>query len=222
MMHPPVGGQEEELEAWVKEAANELQPEDELSKETQKVLKALDIETAQEEEEPADEPDLVKEVDDAESLKDLKVLIKANNEFKSLRGTITKYKAGDEEDLKEAMFAALEPEKEKGKEEEKKPETKVIKMTPSGKEEVPIPKLKGKKEEPEATKEKETKTPTKKESKISQTGVIRDAILEKKKRPEIEKLLISKFDKSEGWAKSRMNLYEKAYGEMGKDDKKLK
>ena len=159
---PPVEGTKEELQAWVKEAAEELQPPDEISKESQIVLQALDVWVnqedrkdldADEEDETAPEaetetetdgPDLVKELDETETLKDLKTMVKANDEFKSLRGSITKYKAGEEEELKEAMFVLLEPV-----EEEEKPETKEIKMTPSGKEEVPIPKLKKKEEKKE-------------------------------------------------------------------------
>ena len=170
---PPVEGTKEELQAWVKEAAEELQPPDEISKESQIVLQALDVWVnqedrkdldADEEDETAPEaetetetdgPDLVKKLDETETLKDLKTMVKANDEFKSLRGSITKYKAGEEEELKEAMFVLLEPV-----EEEEKPETKEIKMTPSGKEEVPIPK------KSDAKKEKEVPVKVKKTGKV--------------------------------------------------------
>ena len=155
---PPVEGTKEELEAWVKEAAEELQPADDLSKETEGVLTTLDVWIAPEnrkdpnnEEETETEvettpenegPDLVKELDETETLKDLKTMVKANDEFKSLRGSITKYKPGEEEELKEEMFNLLERENDPQMNVEEKPETKVIKMTPSGREEVPIPKKK--------------------------------------------------------------------------------
>jgi len=137
---PPKDGSKEEIETWIKEAAEELQPQDVISEETQSILEALGVwiapENREEFEDETEEPDLIKELDEAENLKDLKALVKSYDEFKSLRGTITKYKAGDEEDLKEEMFFLLEPEK---------PETKVVKMTPSGRKEVPIPKKKEKK-----------------------------------------------------------------------------
>jgi len=140
---PPKDGSKEEIETWIKEAAEELQPQDVISEETQSILEVLGVwiapENREEFEGEAEELDLIKELDEAESLKDLKALVKSYDEFKSLRGTINKYKAGDEEDLKEEMFFLLEPEKE-----EKKPETKVVKMTPSGRKEVPIPKKKEK------------------------------------------------------------------------------
>ena len=181
---PPVEGTKEELQAWVKEAAEELQPPDEISKESQIVLQALDVWVNQEdrkdldadEEETTEEtPDLVKELDETETLKDLKTMVKANDEFKSLRESVTKYKPGEEEELKEAMFELLEPA-----EEEKKPETKVIKMTPSGKEEVPIPKLKKKKEEKEASvTEKESKKTVSGEKKRTKKAVVEEMIAKK-------------------------------------------
>jgi len=141
---PPEDGTKEELDAWIKEAAEELQPADKVKTESRTVLETLGVwinpedraePTDDDEEEDGEELDLTKEVDVAEGLKVLKELVKTYDEFKSLRGSITKYKAGDEEELKETMFEELNLEKK-----EEKPETKVIKMTPSGKEEVPIPK----------------------------------------------------------------------------------
>ena len=151
---PPVEDEDQEaLETWIKDASEELHGDDTVSDETETVLEELDVWIAPEDrvdKEDEDEKgtkdeaddgggqDLSAEVDTAESLKELREIVKANDEFKSLRGLMTKYKAGSEEDLKEEMLDLLEPDAEPKPKEEKKPETK--RKTPSGKDEVPIPK----------------------------------------------------------------------------------
>ncbi len=151
---PPVEDEDQEaLETWIKDASEELHGDDTVSDETETVLEELDVWIAPEDrvdKEDEDEKgtkdvaddgggqDLSAEVDAAESLKELREIVKANDEFKSLRGLMTKYKAGSEEDLKEEMLDLLEPDANLEPKEEKKPETK--RKTPSGRDEVPIPK----------------------------------------------------------------------------------
>lgn len=81
-----------------------------------------------------------------------------------------------------------------------------------------------KKETPKAE-EKDTPKTEKKESTevkpLSQTALIRKLLKSGKKKPTILKRLVTDFEKSEAWATNRMKLYEKSYGEMGKDDPKL-
>ena len=152
---PPVEDEDQEaLETWIKDASEELHGDDTVSDETETVLEELNVWIAPEDrvdkedenekgtKDNADDDgggqDLPAEVDAAESLKELREIVKANDEFKSLRGLMTKYKAGSEEDLKEEMLDLLEPDANLEPKEEKKPETK--RKTPSGKDEVPIPK----------------------------------------------------------------------------------
>ena len=56
----------------------------------------------------------------------------------------------------------------------------------------------------------------------NQTTSIRTWLKSKKSKEAIITLLASTFKNSEGWATSRFNLYEKAYGKMGVADKKIK
>ena len=161
---PPIEDDDQgKLEKWLKEAAEELQENDELTPETESVLKALEAVEATEE---VEEIDLVKTVDETDSLQELKKVVKSYDEFKSLRGELTKYKTPDDvEDLKEVMFDLLEHEEEA----EKKEPVKEARKTPSGKDEVPIPK-KGEAKMKVVPAEKEEKKEQKKEPK-SKEGV---------------------------------------------------
>jgi len=71
---------------------------------------------------------------------------------------------------------------------------------------------------PEKPTEKKASAPKGK----SQTDVIRTLINKGLKRETITKKLAKEFDKSDGWGNSRLKIYEKAYGDLGKKDKKLK
>jgi hypothetical protein len=67
---------------------------------------------------------------------------------------------------------------------------------------------------PKAEKAPEKKGP-------NQTTLIRSLIKSKAKRETIVKELAETFEKTEGWANSRLKVYENAYGEMGVNDKNL-
>ncbi len=60
-----------------------------------------------------------------------------------------------------------------------------------------------------------------KKTEKGQSDIIREFIRAQKSKEEICKELAKTFGKTEGWANARMKTYEKAYGEMGKNDKKL-
>lgn len=70
-------------------------------------------------------------------------------------------------------------------------------------------------------KSKTKSTKTKKEKKPTQTDFMRNLIKNNAKRETITERLAEEFGKEEAWAKSRIKTYERAYGEMGKDDPKL-
>ena len=65
------------------------------------------------------------------------------------------------------------------------------------------------------------KTKKAKNKKPSQTNFMRNLIKNNAKRETIAERLAEEFSKDEKWAKSRIKTYERAYGEMGKDDPKL-
>lgn len=54
-----------------------------------------------------------------------------------------------------------------------------------------------------------------------QTELIRTCIRKKMKRDNIIKKIAEELGQSEAWATNRLKLYEKFYGDMGKDDKNL-
>lgn len=117
---------EKHITKWITTAAELIEPEKDIfSEETLEVFAELGIDVPGTDGEPeaGEEPKtLVEQLDDVDDMRELKAMVKANNEFKTLRSSITKYKAGQEEDLKEAMFELLNGEPET--EEEKAPAKK--------------------------------------------------------------------------------------------------
>jgi hypothetical protein len=150
---------EDELLAKVREAIEQIEPTDEFTKKTQGIIDALKAEkkpargkkpdpepVPDVEEDPLD--DLEDEINDAEKLNELKDICKGNDEFKMLRGILSKYKTAD--DLRDGMLEVIEKlrekktedkptagtKKEKEKKEEKKPiekgKKKEAKISPYG------------------------------------------------------------------------------------------
>lgn len=80
-------------------------------------------------------------------------------------------------------------------------------------------------EEPAPVKKEKEKAPAKKEAapkaRGGQSELIRNCIRKKMKHDNIIKKIAEELGQSEAWATNRMKLYEKFYGEMGKDDKNL-
>ncbi len=108
---------EAEIKKWIAGAAKLYKPEeDEFSEDTYEILSELghDLERPGEPEpdEPEEPATLVEQLDAEDDMRELKAMVKANDEFKSLRSSLTKYKVGQEEDLKEAMFELLTPDEE--------------------------------------------------------------------------------------------------------------
>ena len=148
---PPVDGTEEELTKWVEEAVDEIDYEtDKFSDKTVAYLIDQNLwkgPLLEEEEPEVEEAEVVEEVSDnlvdqvkaAGTMRDLKIICKDLDEFKSIRGQLTKYKTMKE--LREVMLEMLEdddgkPEpkakvekkvKEKSKVTESKPKAKVEK-----------------------------------------------------------------------------------------------
>ena len=113
----------------IKEAASLLTPDDDISEVTQAVIDELvpptpkkgkvgkakppvEEDEDEDEGEPEDEEekDLKAQVEDAEKLADLKILVKENKEFKTLKADLASYKKAD--DLRDDMLAILEEEEE--------------------------------------------------------------------------------------------------------------
>ena len=139
---PPVDGTEKELTKWVEEAVDEIDYEtDKFSDEAVRILTEMDLwkgpALEEEEDEVVEEAEvvednLVDQIKAAGQMKDLKIICKDLDEFKPIRGYLTKYKTVKE--LREVMLEMLEDEKEKKPEpkakEEKKPvekKTSVVK-----------------------------------------------------------------------------------------------
>ena len=131
---PPVDGTEKELTKWVEEAVDEIDYEmDKFSDETVHILTDMDLwkgpalEKAEEEEEEGEvveeaevvDDNLVDQIKAAGQMKDLKIICKDLDEFKPIRGYLTKYKTVKE--LREVMLEMLE------KEEKSEPKAKVVK-----------------------------------------------------------------------------------------------
>ena len=122
------------IKKWLKKAAGLYKPEeDDFSEETFETLEMCGIylkrendEDPEGEGEGEDETTLEQELDDTDDMRELKAMVKANDEFKPLRSALTKYKAGKEDDLKDAMYELLNPEDEDPEEEpeEEAPPTK--------------------------------------------------------------------------------------------------
>jgi len=147
---PPVDGTEKELNKWVEEAVDEIDYEiDKFTDDTTRIL--IDMQLwrgpALDEDEDEDDPEVevveeVEEVEDnlvdqikaAGQMKDLKIICKDLDEFKPIRGYLTKYKTVKE--LREVMLEMLKEEKEEKPEPKAKAE-KVVekKKEPEQKEE---------------------------------------------------------------------------------------
>ena len=144
---PPVDGTEKELTKWVEEAVDEIDYEiDKFTDDTTRILIDMQLWRGptldEDEDEDNPEVEVVEEVEEVDNLvdqikaagqmKDLKNTCKDLDEFKSIRGQLSKYKSMKE--LREVMLGMLEDEKEKKPEpkakEEKKPvekKTSVVK-----------------------------------------------------------------------------------------------
>ena len=180
------GNSVEELSEQIKEAAELIDPEqDEISEDTEQVLKNLDVWELPEKEEPEKEEQteeaevvpetdpLVEEIEDAERLKDLRDIAKANDEFKEIRGKLTKWK--DEEDLRGVMLEILE-----GPPEEKEPEEVPKEKPAPKKKEKEEPEPKAKMEVVKGGKEKPEKKPAKKKKGRTKKAVVEEMISTKK------------------------------------------
>jgi len=82
--------------------------------------------------------------------------------------------------------------------------------------------LEEKTEEKGKEEKKEDKKEEKKSPEFKQVDVIRELLSTKSSREDVIKELAEKLGKTLASANARLKLYEKKYGEMGKDDKKVK
>ena len=149
---PPVDGTVEELTKWVEEAVDEIDyVTDKFSNEAVKYLTDLDLwkgPLLEEDEPEVEEAEVVEEVSDnlvdqvkaAGTMRDLKIICKDLDEFKSIRGQLTKYKTMKE--LREVMLGMLEEDDgksepkvkvEKKPVEKKEPAVKKVSVVKSGK-----------------------------------------------------------------------------------------
>ena len=115
---PPVDGTVEELTKWVEEAVDEIDYEtDKFSDEAVKYLTDLDLwkgPLLEEDEPEVEEAEVVEDVPDnlvdqvkaAGQMRELKIICKDLDEFKSIRGQLTKYKTMKE--LREVMLEMLD------------------------------------------------------------------------------------------------------------------
>lgn len=242
-------GSADELKSEIKEVIGMLTPEDELTASTQKVIDALEADSEEDAELDGTDEVEINDVDDeppvttpapksqktppapaakkgakkenvptpqeliqaAKSREELVTLLNTYTDLKPLRTAHRNYKSSA--DLKQVMIAMLNGElkaeevigaaKEVGKK-----NAAAEKKTPAAKGRVD-----------NAARNKITGD-EEKGKKISQTDMIRTGIREKKSREAIIKMLIDFTGSSEAWATNRIKLYEKAYGEMGKNDAK--
>ena len=141
---------EEKLLKEINEAKAMIEPGDTLTEKAQEILAELDLPEAPEaENEKKDSIEVIPlktQIEDAERLKDLRDIAKANDEFKSIRGQLTKWKTKmslidvmldvlddmegkemqeKEEPVKESSIPAKEKKKEKSSVKEKEQEKKV-------------------------------------------------------------------------------------------------
>lgn len=151
----------------IKEAAEMIEPEDEITKETIAGLKELGIPMGKKEEDDIpEEIDLVKEIEKADRVQDLRDIARAYEEFKSLRGMLTKWKTVMS--LKDVMLNVLE---DKSAVVEVKAEMKIVEKKPVKKEKPNKEKVKEEKIE-----KKEDKLQKKKIEKTERPGVIKTII----------------------------------------------
>ena len=200
------GKTEEEVTKWLKEASVLLEPTDQkkISEDTEDVLTQLGVwpfaETVEPVEpvEPVEEPE--EEAEDNSNMENEINIASSVRELKDIAKTNEEFKSirgnlasyKKTDDLRQCMLAMLNPEGVGKKE----------------------------KEEP-ASEEKPKSNKANSNSPLSQTNLIRQEIKGGSKKEAIQKKLMDSFNKTEAWAVNRVKLYEKAYGEMGKDDKKL-
>lgn len=136
-LDPPLDTKAKNLDERITEAATLLDAEDELTNSTKAVLIDLAVwqdqseevrekfkqmgifnedDVNKKEEDANNQPtELLDDVETAVDMRTLKELVKSNDEFKSLRGKLTGYKKGQEEELKEDMFETLDTQFEKSK-----------------------------------------------------------------------------------------------------------
>jgi len=161
---PPVDGTEEELTKWVEEAVDEIDYEtDKFSESAIGYLIGMGLwrgPVVEEEEPEVEEAEVVEDVSDnlvdqvkaAGTMRDLKIICKDLDEFKSIRGQVTKYKTMKE--LREVMLGMLDPTEEVEPTPKAKAEKKPVeKKEPTAKKEPVI------KKEPAVKKETAKKSP---------------------------------------------------------------
>ena len=174
---------EEKLLKEINEAKAMIEPGDTLTEKAQEILAELDLPEAPEaENEKKDSIEVIPlktQIEDAERLKDLRDIAKANDEFKSIRGQLTKWKT--KMSLIDVMLDVLDAREEEDwrieEGEKQEPKAKVGKVVVKEKEEVKTEKKPGKKN---VTKER--------------IAYIKKFIVSAKyTRPELLKLLIAEF-----------------------------
>lgn len=133
------GKTEEQVTVWLKEASPLLEPNDQkkISTETEDILYQLGlwpfnedgkkIEDVEEVETVADNPDIIAEIEEASSVRQLKDIARTYDEFKGIRNSLTAYKKTD--DLRVYMLEYLNPEVPE-EVEEKKVEKKEVEEEP--------------------------------------------------------------------------------------------
>jgi hypothetical protein len=187
------GKTEEQVTVWLKEASPLLEPNDQkkISTETEDILYQLGlwpfnedgkkIEDAEEVETVADNPDIIAEIEEASSVRQLKDIARTYDEFKGIRNSLTAYKKTD--DLRVYMLEYLNPEVPE-EVEEKKVEKKPV----------PKPKPAPKKAEEKPASEKKTGIPSKGVSKEEKVKFIAPLIKEGKyTKGDIVKKCVQKF-----------------------------
>ncbi len=126
---PKKGITEEELTKWIKEAGEEFDPkEDHFTQETTDALVELGINmdgfTVKDVEEEQTSDNLIDQVKAAGQMRDLKIICKDLDEFKPIRGQLTKYKTMKE--LREVMMEMLSEKVEEKPEPKAKVEKKPV------------------------------------------------------------------------------------------------
>lgn len=127
----PEKATESELIALIKKHGALIEPEDEFTPETQEIIDFLLNDNEEEEE----DSDLTEEIEDAETILELKDLVKEHEVFKPLRKGIGLMKEKDIEKLREKMLTLLDGEDEE-EEEVETPKKQAKKEVPAQKEKV--------------------------------------------------------------------------------------
>lgn len=217
---------EKELKEKIKDAVIELYPTDELDNNTIDVLASMGLKQNKTENGVVpinDDISLYEEVEKCDHFAHLKKMVKNHDEFISIRAIIKKYKT--KKDLKTKMLSLLntadisEETKETIEDKEIVEDKETVETGEN--EVIEDKKVVKDKEKEKEVKEHSNQTVVIEKKKINQTELIRKAIKEKKSKIQIETLLAKKLKKTEAWAKNRIKLYEKVYGEMGINDKNI-